>query len=443
MPPKKACLATIGATGVVLASLVAGPAFAAPAPTAGTATAAATAEEGRVAVPVLTATQVSSGLLVVDVQGTPNSMVDFTYDDGQNRRVLLDESGHNTIQLGIANGRAYTFQMTATLFDDENRVVDRVDFEWSVDPREVAPPTDDSPADPGAGLVTYDVTSIGHDYAQVVLTGPAGKSYGVVDAHGRWAGSGVFSSAGTDNISLYVPAGVVTRYTLELRENYEVVDKADIVIDRTAGDPVTPTPEVPVEPELPVEPETPVEPEQPGTPGDARASFEITSVGQGYAQVALTGPAGANWGVSDADGRWAGGGRFGASGTDRVSLSAPAGEQTSYTLALREDYTVVESHEIVIDRVGDVEQPPVVPVTPTPGEVVVGEIRDGVASVSITGPFFGAYLVHDAAGDCVAGGRFEGYRSTIRVPAPAGVVSTYQLTMIGVDGPVEFSVDAR
>jgi hypothetical protein len=186
MPPKKACLATIGATGVVLASLVAGPAFAAPAPTAGTATAASvSAEEGRVAVPVLTATQVSSGLLVVDVQGTPNSMVDFTYDDGQNRRVLLDDSGHNTIQLGIDNGRAYTFQMTVTLLD-EGQVVDRVDFEWSVDPREVAPPTDEgTPADPGAGLVSYDVTSIGHDYAQVALTGPAGVPSSVGGATSR------------------------------------------------------------------------------------------------------------------------------------------------------------------------------------------------------------------------------------------------------------------
>ena len=266
MSTKKTCLATLGAAGVVLASLVAGPAVAAPLTSDDTSSRigmVGTAAEGSVAQPVLTATEVGSGVLVVELQGTPHSMIEFDYGTGQNRRVQLDGSGHGTIQLGIDNGRSYDFAMSATLTDEKGEVVDRVHFMWSIDPREVAPPADPgTPADPGAGLVSYDVTTITGDYAQIALDGPADGRYGATDAFGRWAGSGVLSRQGTATLSLWAPQGVATRYVLEARADdgtgaYHVVDRLDVVIDRSTTDPVAPTPE---EPEQPVEPEVPVEP---------------------------------------------------------------------------------------------------------------------------------------------------------------------------------------
>jgi hypothetical protein len=525
MPPKKACLATIGATGVVLASLVAGPAFAA-APSTTTTAAGAAAQTSAGAEPTITVLNVRDGVVLVDVQGTPHAMVTFTNEDRNDTRIRLDAAGHNTVDVRVANSRENVFQVTSFVAGGEP-----VEFEWRVDPRDALVPVDPEnpvePGTPGDVRAGFTVTGFSGDYADVALTGPAGLNYSVADAAGYSAGGGRFGQEGTARISLFAPEGAVSTYTLKLREGITEVESQPLVIERAAVDPGTPVdPEQPGTPgdsraaftvtslaanyadvaltgpagftygvtgadgsfagggtfsaegtarislEAPegasssytlklrengtvvetlpivieraaVDPGTPVDPEQPGTPGEDRVSHSIGTKSANYTMVELTGPAGYNYGVSDSSNRFAGGGTFAADGTARISLEAPVGEVTNYTLRLREGSTQVGTHDIAIDRVGDVVEPPVVPVTPTPGEVVVGEIRDGVASVSMTGPFFASYMVHDSADDYVTGGQFEGFRKTIEVPAPAGVVSNYQLTIIGMDEPIEFSVDAR
>lgn len=217
--------------------------------------------------------------------------------------------------------------------------------------------------------------------------------------------------------------------------------------------------------------QTPADPGNPGT-GDA-PTVVVAGYAHGYATLAVTGPAGKTYSVTDAAGTWAGSGRLG-SAPARVSVAAPEGAVTTYTVTVADGLQVVGSTTVDLDPSGtEPEQPvapspepvdpgegegpqdpqvPVDPGTPTPeqpgdqdgsvvGDVTVGAVANGRAAVTISGPIGAQWMITGEGDTYVTGGFIEGHSITRSIVVGAGSVKTFTLHMAG--GTKTFTVVAR
>ncbi|OII33029.1 hypothetical protein BIU98_06145 [Curtobacterium sp. MMLR14_010] len=251
----------------------------------------------------------SSGSVLVGVTGTPGTLVRFEDDARRLTSVRIPASGTNTVSIRVDDNRVTNFTVTSVL-DGE-----RVDTPWSVDTRTEDPGTPGDPGDPGdqGSAPKVVVAGYAHGYATLAVSGKAGQTYSVTDAAGHWAGSGVLGDT-AKNVSVEAPAGVSTKYTVSLKENYEVVGSTTVVVNSAEApdpeQPVTPEPGNPgEEPEVPVEPGNPDQPGGPDQPGDSVVGdVSVGTVAGGRAAITISGPIGAQFMISDESGGYVTGG---------------------------------------------------------------------------------------------------------------------------------------
>jgi len=295
-PSKKHVALTVtGATGLVIASLITGPAMA-NAATPADAVASSTTSTER---PKLVVDAVGNGSVTVTVTGTPLTLVRFQDDTGRTTNTMIRPDGSNTVTIRVDADRVTNFKVTAVSNGEPTT------FDWSVDGRggvaDPGTPGDpEVPVTPGDGP-SVDLVRYAGDWATISVSGKPGQTYGVTDSAGRWVGSGVLGNS-PKNVSVQATDGTKTEYTVSVSEQNTVVGTTKITLDRT-GDttPVTPSPEVPVTPVTP-EPEVPATPD-PGTDPEAPADPEtpfigdvsVGAVSNGRVAVTVSGPIGAQW----------------------------------------------------------------------------------------------------------------------------------------------------
>lgn len=219
--------------------------------------------------------------------------------------------------------------------------------------------------------------------------------------------------------------------------------------------------------QTPGDPGTPVDPGTPGT-GDA-PTVVVSGYAGGYATLVVTGPAGKTYEVTDAAGHLVGGGILGRTAA-RVSVEAPEGAVTTYTVSVKDGLKVIGSTTVEVDQSSGAEpeqpvapspepvdpgedpQVPVDPGTPTPeqpgdqdgsiaGDVKVGAVANGRADVTISGPMGAQYMITGEGDTYVTGGFIEGFSITRSIVVGTGSVKTFTLHMAG--GTKTFTVDAR